>query len=298
MGPTAGVGLKADHVDEAIASPAAGLWFEVHAENYMVAGGPRVAMLTAIRAARPVSLHGVGLSLAGAADPDSGHLRRLVALVDRFEPFLVSEHLAWSRHDDVCYSDLLPFPRSHEALARIANNIAMTQDALGRQILVENPSLYVQLEGHDFDETDFLAELVQRTGCGLLIDVNNVHVSANNMGYDPLAYLDALPAHAIGEIHLGGHTPDPEHGHALLIDSHDAPVADPVWALYVHLLRRIGTRPTLIERDDNLPPFAELMAERDRAADILARISARDVQSRRTPGTKTALAPHLALANV
>ncbi|PZP19839.1 MAG: DUF692 domain-containing protein [Sphingomonas hengshuiensis] len=295
MGPTAGVGLKADHVVEALASPAAGLWFEVHAENYMVAGGPRVAMLTAIRAARPVSLHGVGLSLAGAADPDHGHLRRLAALVDRFEPFLVSEHLAWSRHGDTCFSDLLPFPRSNAALVRVAANINRTQDALKRQILVENPSLYVQLDGHDVDEPEFLAELVRRTGCGLLIDVNNVHVSANNMGYDPLVYLDALPAQAIGEIHLGGHTPDPEHGGALLIDSHDAPVADPVWALYVHLLARIGPRPTLIERDDNLPPFAELMAERNRAADILARIGARAAQSRDMPAPVPALA--LAPAN-
>ncbi|HJR55653.1 MAG TPA: DUF692 domain-containing protein, partial [Rhizomicrobium sp.] len=232
MRAAAGLSFKPDHFDEAMASPADGLWFEVHAENYMVAGGPRVAMLSALRERFPISIHGVGLSLAGAADPDPGHLRRLCDLVDRFEPALVSEHLAWSRHDGVYFSDLLPFPRSHDALERIARNIDITQEALRRPILIENPALYMALEGHDWTETDFLAELVLRTGCGLLVDVNNVHVSANNLGYDAQAYLDALPAHAICEIHLAGHSRDPNLGARLLIDSHDASVAPAVWALY------------------------------------------------------------------
>lgn len=275
MRPTVGLGFKADYFEPALACSAAGLWFEVHAENYMVAGGARIAMLSAIRASRPLSLHGVGLSLGGAAQPDAGHLQRLRALVDRFEPFVVSEHLAWSRYQDTCFPDLLPFPRSHEALERISTNIAMTQDALGRQILVENPSLYIQLNGHEYDETEFLAELVCRTGCGLLVDVNNVYISANNMGYDARAYLDALPHHAIGEIHLAGHTLDPEHGEALLIDSHDAPIADPVWALFRYLVKHIGERPTLIERDGNLPPFDELIAERNHAAAIFEKLKER-----------------------
>ena len=270
MDPTAGLGFKPIHFEEALAAPAAGLWFEVHPENYMVEGGPRLAMLQALREARSLSLHGVGLSLAGAGDPDRAHIARLKRLADRFEPFLVSEHLAWSVQDGRYFPDLLPFPRTTEALLRIGRNIDIVQSALGRQILIENPSLYVALDGHDWSETDFLKQLVKRTGCGLLIDVNNVAVSAANLGFDPYAYLDALPFGAIGEIHLAGHRPDPELGDALLIDSHDAPVDERVWALYDYLIALAGPRPTLIERDGNLPPFAELMAERDRAAAIMA----------------------------
>ena len=270
MVPTAGLGFKPIHFEEALAAPAAGLWFEVHPENYMVAGGPRLAMLEALRAARPLSLHGVGLSLAGTVEPDCRHLGRLKQLVDRFEPFLFSEHLAWSVNDGRYFPDLLPFPRTTEALDVMVRNVDIVQSALGRRILIENPSLYVVLDGHEWSETDFLKQLVLRTGCGLLIDVNNVAVSANNVGVDPHAYLDALPHEAIGEIHLAGHRPDPELGEALLIDSHDAPVAEEVWALFDHLVRLAGPRPALIERDGNLPAFAELMAERDRAAAILA----------------------------
>ena len=270
MVPTAGLGFKPTYFEEALAAPADGLWFEVHPENYMVAGGPRLSMLEALRAARPLSLHGVGMSLAGAAEPDRRHLARLRQLVDRFEPFLVSEHLAWSVNDGRYFPDLLPFPRTTEALLTMVRNVDIVQNALGRRILIENPSLYVALDGHEWNETDFLAQLVLRTGCGLLIDVNNVAVSANNVGVDPHAYLDALPHEAIGEIHLAGHRPDPELGEALLIDSHDAPVAEHVWALFDHLVALTGPGPALIERDGNLPPFAELIAERDRAAAILA----------------------------
>lgn len=269
MVPTAGLGFKPCFFDEAIAWPAAGLWFEVHPENYMVDGGPRLAMLRALREARPLSFHGVGLSLAGAAEPDRAHLARLKRLVDEFRPMLVSEHLAWSREGSICLPDLLPFPRTLEALLRIARNIDIVQNMLGRQILIENPALYVTLDGHDFAETDFLRRLVGKTGCRLLIDVNNVAVSANNLGFDPYDYLGALPYDAIGEIHLAGHRPDPEHGDALLIDSHDAPVSEQVWALYDDLLDSIGPVPTLIERDGNLPSFAELMEERDRAAALM-----------------------------
>lgn len=269
MRPTAGLSFKPDHFDEAMSAPADGLWFEVHAENYMVAGGPRVAMLSALRERFPISIHGVGLSLAGAADPDAAHLRRFRALIDRFEPTLVSEHLAWSQYEGVCYPDLLPFPRTNAALERLCQNIDITQNALGRPILVENPALYVALEGHAWEEAEFLSELVRRTGCGLLLDVNNIHVSAHNLGYDPTSYFNNLPAAAIGEIHLAGHSVDPHLGEELLIDSHDAPVSPEVWALYTSAVEIFGSRPTLIERDDNLPAFEDLMAERESALDIL-----------------------------
>jgi len=267
MAPAAGVGFKAEHFAEALAAPAAGLWFEVHAENYMVAGGPRLAMLESLRRERPLSLHGVGMSLAGASDPDPDHLSALKRLVERVQPTLVSEHLAWSRLDGRCFPDLLPVPRTNEVLRRLAANIGRVQDELGREILIENPSHYLALRDHAWSETSFLSELARRTGCKLLIDVNNVAVGAHNLGYDPEAWLDAIPTKLIGEIHLAGHALDDEG--SLLIDSHDAPVSEKVWHLYEDLIVRTGAIPTLIERDGNIPPFAELMAERERAQAIL-----------------------------
>lgn len=263
MTPTAGIGFKADHFADALTTPAVGLWFEVHAENYMVAGGPRLAMLDRLRRDFPISLHGVGLSLAGAGLPDPVHLAALKRLADRVSPAMVSEHLAWSRLDGRCFPDLLPVPRSARALDQICANIDCVQDALGRSILIENPSHYLSLVGHEWSEADFLIEITLRTGCGLLIDVNNVVVSAYNLGFDPVAWFNAIPAHLIGEIHLGGHSRDANCD--LLIDSHDAPVAESVWQLFDGLVAAIGPRPTLIERDGNLPPYAMLLAERDRA---------------------------------
>jgi uncharacterized protein (UPF0276 family) len=263
MQPAAGIGFKPEHYDEALASPAAGLWFEVHAENYMVEGGPRLAMLEALRCERGLSLHGVGMSLAGAALPDADHLAALKRLVDRFEPALVSEHLAWSRLDGRCFPDLLPVPRTNEVLARCADNVARVQDALGRQVLIENPTHYLALSEHSWSETSFLAELARRSGCGLLIDVNNVAVGAHNVGFDAAAWLAEIPAQLVGEIHLAGHSLDAEG--TLLIDSHDAAVSEQVWALFESFVARIGPRPTLIERDGNLPAFHVLMAERERA---------------------------------
>ena len=268
MTPAAGLGFKPQHFDEAVASPAADLWFEVHAENYMVAGGPRLAMLEALRRDRPLSLHGVGMSLAGAADPDADHLAALKRLVDRFEPALVSEHLAWSRLDGRCFPDLLPVPRTNEVLARCAANIGRVQDALGRQVLVENPTHYLALRDHSWSETSFLAELARRSGCGLLIDVNNVAVGAHNIRHDAAAWLDEIPAKYVGEIHLAGHSLDAEG--TLLIDSHDEPVSERVWQLYAQLVERIGPRPTLIERDGNVPAFNELMRERSRAQAVIS----------------------------
>lgn len=269
---TAGLGLKPAYYESALACPADGLWFEVHPENYFVEGGPRIGWLEAVRARHPVSLHGVALSLAADRAPDPTHLKRLAALANRIEPALMSEHLAWSAWGGAYHPDLLPFPRTNDALLRIAGNISRTQDALDRRIAIENPAHYLQMDGHAWDEIDFLTEIAQRTGCGLLLDVNNVHVGARNLGYSAEDYIDRFPAEAVMEIHLAGHTPDPNLGAALLIDSHDAPVAAEVWALYERLVARIGPRPTLIERDDNLPEFAELLAERDKA-DAIMRVS-------------------------
>ena len=267
MTPTAGLGFKPQHFSEALVSPAVGLWFEVHAENYMVEGGPRLAMLEQLRRDRPLSLHGVGLSLGSPSEPDRDHLAALKRLVDRFEPQLVSEHLAWSRYGGRSFPDLLPVPRTNESLSVLSANIERVQEVLGREILIENPTHYLPLNQHRWSETSFLRELARRSGCKLLIDVNNVAVGANNVGFDAAGWLSEIPAKLVGEIHLGGHSQDA--GGQLLIDSHDESVSEPVWALYEEFVARVGPRPTLIERDSNVPPFVELIAERDRAQAIL-----------------------------
>ena len=271
---TAGLGLKAEHYAAALACRSAGIWFEVHAENYFVAGGPRLAWLDAIRREHPLSLHGVSLSLAGAEPVDAGTLARLAGLVRRVEPALVSEHLAWSRQGGIYLPDLLPFPRTAEALATLCTNVCRVQDAIGRSIAIENPSHYLALDGHAWSEIDFLSEIARRTGCSLLLDINNVYVSARNVGLSAERYLDAFPAGRVSQIHLAGHRPDAKLGDSLLVDSHDAPVAAAVWELFDRFIERAGPKPTLIERDAELPPFAELAAERDRAHARLARASA------------------------
>jgi len=268
MFPTAGIGLKAQHIDYALASLAAGIWFEVHAENYMVAGGPRLAMLEEVRSRRPLSIHGVGLSLASPFLPDASHLSKLKQLIDRFEPFLVSEHLAWSRIGSRSLPDLLPFPRSKEALECVCRNIDHVQAHLQRQILIENPSHYFALEGHVWSEQAFLAQVARRTGCGLLLDLNNVHVSAANIGFDAREYFDDFPAENVDEIHLAGAMPDAELG--LLVDNHGSAIAAPVWALLDTFVDRHGPRPTLIEWDRNLPEYKTLLEERDKAAAMLS----------------------------
>ena len=276
----AGLGLRPPHYAAAAEASGAGLWFEVHPENYMVAGGPRLAWLEAIRERHPLSLHGVSLSLGADAPPDTAQLRRLAELIARFQPALVSEHLAWSSWRGNYYPDLLPVPRTDDTLVRIADNIDRTQNALGRRIAIENPSHYLQFNTHSWSETDFLAELVRRSGCGLLLDVNNAYVSAHNLGYDAEHYLQCLDGAAVMEIHLAGHSMDggvDRTGHpasSLLIDTHDAPVCAEVWALYAQLIARIGPRPTLIERDDNIPSWEELWGERNRAQHILQADSA------------------------
>jgi uncharacterized protein (UPF0276 family) len=272
---TAGLGLKPQHYDEALACTADGLWFEVHPENYMVDGGPRLAWLEAIRSRHAISLHGVALSLAADTEPEPSHLARFAALTRRIEPRLVSEHLAWSTWRGVYHPDLLPFPRTNEALIRITDSISRTQDKLRRRIAIENPSHYLRINEHTWDEIDFFTELVRRSGCGLLLDVSNVYVSARNLGFSATDYIDSFPEAPVLEIHLAGHTLDPNMGDALLIDSHDTPVAPEVWTLYERLVSRIGSRPTLIERDGNLPDFSALLVERQRADAVLNNSSTR-----------------------
>ena len=256
-----GLSLKAQHYDDALAAP--GVWFEIHPENYFVAGGQRLKTLDRIRADHELSLHGVGLSLAADAVDTDAHLTQLKTLVDRFQPRLMSEHLAWSMRGQVYQPDLLPFPRTQAALTRMVQAVDRAQTRLQRQILIENPSHYLRLKGHAYSEIEFLDALARRTGCGLLIDVNNVFVSAANIGGSAEAYIDAIPADLVGEIHVAGHSEDPNLGPDLLIDSHDAAMSPAVWRLAERLLRRIGPRPLLIERDGKVPDFAELWRERE-----------------------------------
>ena len=261
----AGLGLKPAHYDAACACSASGLWFEVHPENYLVEGGPRLAWLEAVRERHPLSLHGVSMSLAGPDEPDPLHLERLAALCERVQPALVSEHLAWSVLDGHYAPDLLPIVRNRQALVRLERRIDQVQERLQRRIAIENPSHYLVLPGHEWEEADFLNTLARRSGCGLLLDVNNVYVSAHNLGFDPWPVLCAFDPDAVLEIHLAGHHADPQWGERLLIDSHASAVSEGVWRLYQRLIERLGPRPTLIERDGDIPPFADLLLERARA---------------------------------
>lgn len=260
----AGVGLKPEHARDIFDGPAFDGWFEAHAENYMGAGGPPHRFLTRIRERFPLSLHGVGLSIGSEDGLSRDHLARLAAVVLRYQPGLVSEHLAWSSHGAAHLNDLLPLPYTLRTLTRVALHIDDVQVALRRQILIENPSTYIRFQDEELAETEFLRALVRRTGCGLLLDVNNVFVSACNHGFDPIAYLDAFPMEHVREIHLAGHethTDDP----GLLIDTHSRPVSADVWALYAHAISRTGPIPTLIEWDNDVPSFADLAAEAARA---------------------------------
>jgi len=256
----AGIGLRAQHVGELLATRPAVPWLEVHPENYM-SGGAALASLEAVRREYPVSLHGVGLSLGTAGEIDARHLIRVKSLVDHIEPCLVSEHLSWSTAGGVYLNHLLPLPYTEETLAVVAGHIHEVQDALGRRILIENPSSYLRFRHSSMAEPHFLAELARRTGCGLLCDVNNIYVSARNLGLDAASYLDALPTHGIGEIHLAGHAENDADGRVILIDDHGSPVAAPVWRLYERALERFGPVPTLIEWDTDIPELAVLLAE-------------------------------------
>ncbi|KQX53881.1 hypothetical protein ASE71_21670 [Ensifer sp. Root954] len=266
----AGTSFKHQHLQAILADDACGGFFEIHAENYMGAGGPPHAALARIRQDFPVSLHGVCMSIGGPQPLDKAHLGRFKALVDRYEPALVSEHLAWSTHETTFYNDLLPLPYTEATVARVSDHIDEVQDAIGRRLLLENPSTYVTFQDSTMSETVFIRELVKRTGCGLLLDINNVFVSATNQGYSALAYLDDFPLEHVGEIHLAGHAEQQDdEGDLLLIDSHDGPVADAVWKLYDIVIARVGAIPTLIEWDGAIPDWPVLKREATAAQTIL-----------------------------
>jgi len=265
-----GIGLKPMHVRRILTEGAPLDFFEVHAENYMVPGGPHPRHLDRIRDRFALSIHGVGFSIGGAGPLDLGHLDRLDALVRRFEPHWFSEHLAWSSHGGRFYNDLLPLPYDRMSLDRVCAHVDQVQEHLGRRLLLENPSTYVELAASTLDEGAFLSEVVRRTGCGLLLDVNNAYVSGVNHGRDPWDLIAALPPAAVGEIHLAGFSEDRDGaGDRLLIDTHGAPVDDAVWALYRRALAHLGPRPTLIERDQAVPPLDALVAEAARARSAL-----------------------------
>ena len=259
-----GIGLRAPHVSEVMATKPRIGWLEVHAENYM-GGGAALRTLEALREDYPIALHGVGLSLGRADALDERHLARLQRLVERLAPAIVSEHLAWSEIGGGYLNHLLPLPYTEEALATVGRHVDEVQERLGRPVLVENPSSYLRFRHSTIAEPEFLCELVRRTGCGLLCDVNNVYVSGHNLGFDPGAYLDALPADAVGEIHVAGHAVNDADGQIVLIDDHGSPVIDEVWSLYRRALARFGPVPTLVEWDTNIPPLAVLLAEAARA---------------------------------
>jgi hypothetical protein len=263
-----GLGFKPQHFAQMMATDAIG-FIEVHAENYMGDGGAPHAMLAALGDRHALSIHGIGLSIGSAQGLDRAHLARLRALIARYQPHSFSEHLAWSSHGAAWLNDLLPLPYTPQSLATICAHVDQVQDSLGRQMLLENPATYVTFASSTLSETDFLTELVRRTGCGLLLDINNVFVSATNHRFDARTYLDDFPLFAVGEIHLAGHDSEDLPSGPLLIDSHGAPVAAPVWALYAQVLARTGPLPTLIEWDNDLPDFATLLAEANRAQAIL-----------------------------
>lgn len=270
-----GVGYKPQHFSNILQDPGPVEWLEIHAENYMGSGGRPLAQLRALAERFPISVHGVGLSIGGEGRLDREHLSRLKHLVSWLKPASFSEHLAWSTHEGAFLNDLLPLPYTEATLARVAEHIDEVQDTLGRRMLLENPSTYLAFAESTYAETEFLAEIARRTGCGLLLDVNNVFVSCTNQKLDPRAYLAAFPMGQVGEIHLGGHDEDrDDHGAPLLIDAHGSEVVDPVWALYAEVIAAHGPKPTLIEWDTDVPDWPVLAAEAARAAEILDRVPA------------------------
>ncbi|MCT4497464.1 DUF692 domain-containing protein [Pseudomonas sivasensis] len=269
----AGLGLKSEHFTEVLQTlPDVG-FFEIHAENYMVAGGPFHHYLGLIRQQYSLSLHGVGLSIGGEGPLNREHLARLATLIERYQPHSFSEHLAWSSHGPVFLNDLLPLAYDADTLNRVCEHVDQVQSTLKRPMLLENPSTYLQFQRSTLDETDFISETIRRTGCGLLLDVNNAYVSCINHQRDPLTYIDALPLHAVGEIHLAGFGEDTDNlGDRLLIDDHGAPINNAVWQLYEQVLTRTGPVATLIERDNHVPAFNVLHAEAQQAEHYLSQV--------------------------
>ncbi len=266
----AGVGYKADHFDQIMAAPGPVKWLEIHAENYLGAGGRPKAQLIALRDRFALSVHGVGLSIGGDRPLDQTHLAQVKALCDWVQPAAFSEHLAWSTHEDGFLNDLLPLPYNRTTLAQVCTHIDQVQDTLGRQMMLENPSSYMAFSTSTWSEPDFIGEIVRRTGCALLFDVNNVFVSAANLGFNPQAYIEAYPLKYVREIHLAGHHEDNSHDATLLIDSHSAPVCAQVWALLDQVLHYTGAQPVLIERDNDIPAWPSLRAEAQKAQNALA----------------------------
>ncbi len=270
-----GVGYKPQHLSGIMATPGSIGWLEIHAENYMGAGGPPHAQMRRLREIYPISCHGVGLSIGGELPLDQDHLARLKHLVDWLEPAQFSEHLAWSTHETGYLNDLLPVPYNLGTVKRVADHIDQVQTILNRRMLLENPSSYLAFTNSTMSEADFLREVARRTGCGLLLDVNNVHISAVNLQFPPLSYIDTYPLELVGEIHLGGHVRESDDaGSPLLIDTHSTAVADPVWALFAEIIRRTGPKPTLIEWDNDVPEWPVLVHEADLAANILSALHA------------------------
>jgi uncharacterized protein len=265
-----GVGYKPQHFADILANPGPVGWLEIHAENYMGNGGRPLAQLRHLAERFPISVHGVGLSIGGEGALDADHLAGLHKLCDWLNPASFSEHLAWSTHDGAFLNDLLPLPYTAATLTRVCDHIDHVQTTLRRPMLLENPSTYLAFAETEMDEVTFLSEIARRTGCGLLLDVNNVFVSATNQATDPIAYIQSFPLHAVGEIHLGGHDVDADdHGAPLLIDSHGAAVVDPVWQLYAQTIALSGPKPTLIEWDNDVPAWDVLVAEAALAAAVL-----------------------------
>ncbi|MBT8459769.1 MAG: DUF692 domain-containing protein [Boseongicola sp.] len=270
-----GVGYKPQHFADINAAPGVVGWLEIHAENYMGDGGRPLAQLRHLAETFAISAHGVGLSIGGETRLDPDHLKRLKHLNNWLQPASFSEHLAWSTHGAEFLNDLLPLPYTEATLNRVADHVDELQETIGRKMLLENPSSYLAFTESTMSETDFLSAIAERTGCGLLLDVNNVFVSATNLGTDPIAYIDAFPLDYVGEIHLGGHDEDEDdHGAPLLIDSHGQEVADPVWTLYDYVIAKGGARPTLIEWDNDVPDWPTLEAEARRAQVILEKVAA------------------------
>ncbi|MFI8481545.1 DUF692 family multinuclear iron-containing protein [Pseudomonas sp. NPDC078700] len=267
-----GLGLKTQHIQQILSEKTDIGFFEVHAENYMVAGGPFHHHLSQIRQRYALSIHGVGLSIGAEHAIDEDHLDRLAELLNRYQPHSFSEHLAWSSHGENFYNDLLPIPYDQATLSRVCEHIDRVQERLQRPMLLENPSTYVEFAHSSMSETDFISAVIKRTGCGLLLDVNNVYVSCINHNWNPQHYIDSLPLEAVGEIHLAGFAEDQDSlGARLLIDAHGSPIDNAVWSLYSDVLKRTGPLPTLIERDNDIPALAVLLSEARQAEALLAR---------------------------
>ena len=278
MRPVAGIGLRSPHLVEIARDRPVTGFLEIHAENYL-GGSPALQTVERLRQDYEFSIHAVGLSLGSVDGLDDAHLGRLTALIERLEPALVSDHLSWSVTGGRYFNDLLPLPYTEEALQVVVRNVDRLQEKLGRQVLVENPSCYLAFEHSTLSEPEFLSELARRSGCGLLLDANNIVVTAHNLRLDPMAWLGGLPASAIGEYHLAGHAVNDADGEPILIDDHGSRVGEGVWTLFNEIVRRYGSRPTLVEWDTDLPALAVLLAEADRAAQSLSMETGTDARA-------------------